>query len=244
MHKEVIHMHGLQVKCKYFVKTLRNVQAAITFVHEWSIQYKGALLELGKMKMQEVELEKTKVCMLIQNNKQFTSFISNTQASYARFYNSLNFLVKSHEISSFDSLTGIKLRNQVRQKIEEYLEQLRQVAIKEYLEVNRQKMYKYIGGPIQINIMFLLLKKETQTGSKLVIPWRLESASNLTPLHSLGKSLQNTNFGSYVTKKHQAEVVELEFPKLKIKYFVLLGCLVDSTQFCIIWVRVYYNILL
>lgn len=47
-------------------------------MHEWSMQYKGESLELGKKTRKEVELEKEKVQILIQNNKQLTSFISNT----------------------------------------------------------------------------------------------------------------------------------------------------------------------
>jgi len=62
----------------------------------------------------EEKLEKAKVQMLIQNNKQLTSFIANTQASYACLYNNLDFLVKPHVILSVGSLTEIKCRNQVR----------------------------------------------------------------------------------------------------------------------------------
>lgn len=82
--------------------------------------------------------------------------------------------MKSHRIPSVSSLTGIKRMNQVRQEIKEYLEQLRQVTVKEYLEIKRQNMYKYIGVPIQINTTLLLLKKETQTGSKSVYPDAME----------------------------------------------------------------------
>ena len=37
VHKEVVHLHGLQQQCKYFFKTLMNVQDAIVVVHEWSM---------------------------------------------------------------------------------------------------------------------------------------------------------------------------------------------------------------
>ena len=98
------------------------MQSAIISVHEWLLQCKGVPLELGKKERKEVELEKAKVWMLIQNNKQITSFITNTQDSYVRLHNSLDFLVKSNDIPSVSSLTKIKRRNRVRQKIEEYLE--------------------------------------------------------------------------------------------------------------------------
>jgi len=88
--------------------------------------------------------------MLIQNSKHLTSFIGNIQVSYARLYNNLDFLVKSHRIPSVDPLIEAKPRNQGRKEIEEYLVQLRKISTKEDLEVNRQNMQNYIGGPIQV----------------------------------------------------------------------------------------------
>lgn len=75
------------------------------------MQYKGALHEMGKKTRQEEELEKSKVWMIVQNDKQFSSFVSNTQASYAQFYNSLDLFVKLHGIPSVGSLTETKNRN-------------------------------------------------------------------------------------------------------------------------------------
>lgn len=37
MLKEVVHFHGLQQKCKYFSKTLRNAKFVTTVMHEWSM---------------------------------------------------------------------------------------------------------------------------------------------------------------------------------------------------------------
>ncbi len=37
MHMVAVHLHGLQQKCKDLFKTLRNVQASIVVVHEWSM---------------------------------------------------------------------------------------------------------------------------------------------------------------------------------------------------------------
>jgi len=37
MHKEVVCVLVLQPQCKDFVKTLKNVQVAITDVHEWTM---------------------------------------------------------------------------------------------------------------------------------------------------------------------------------------------------------------
>ncbi len=50
-------------------------------------------------------MEKAQMQTLIQNIKQLASFIGNIQSSYARLYNSLDFLVKSHKIQSVGSLT-------------------------------------------------------------------------------------------------------------------------------------------
>ena len=54
MHKEFFHLHGLQHKCKDDVKTLKVVQSTVASMHEWSTQYKWALLELGKKAREEV----------------------------------------------------------------------------------------------------------------------------------------------------------------------------------------------
>lgn len=78
MQKVVVHLHELYQKCKDYVKTFNVVQLII--VHEFSLQYKGAPLELRKKTRQEAQLEKEKVQILIQNNKQLASFIANTQA--------------------------------------------------------------------------------------------------------------------------------------------------------------------
>lgn len=51
MHKSVVCIHGLQQWSKEFVQTLKNTHASITHVQEWTMRYKGALLELvNKMK--------------------------------------------------------------------------------------------------------------------------------------------------------------------------------------------------
>lgn len=72
MHKAVVCMLSLQKQFKYFVKTLRNVQATIIVMHEWTMQYKGAPLDLGKKMKPRAELEEERVRMLIWNSKQLT----------------------------------------------------------------------------------------------------------------------------------------------------------------------------
>lgn len=137
MHKGVVHLHGLQQQWKDFFKTLRNVKTAIIIMHEWMMWYKGASLDLGKKMKPQVELKKERVQMLIQSNKQLTSFVSNIHDSYAWLYNNLDFLVKSHMIPSVGSFTKDKPKNKVRKEIEQYLEKVRNISTKEDLEVNR-----------------------------------------------------------------------------------------------------------
>ena len=133
--------------------------------------------------------------MIIQSNKQLTSFIANIQVSFVQLYNNMDFMVKSHQIPSFGSITKAKCRNQVRQVVEEYLEWFIQVTTKEDLEVNMNNMHKYIGGPVQINIM-MLRKFRLIPNQCTQLPWRLESGFSLIPSHSLGKSLHSTNLGT------------------------------------------------
>ena len=84
-----------------------------------------------KKTRQQAELEKAQVWMIIHSKKNLASFIATTHDSYARLYNSVDFMVKSHNIPSVGSLTKAKRRNQVRQEIEEYLDQFRQISTKE-----------------------------------------------------------------------------------------------------------------
>jgi len=57
-------------------------------------------------------------------------------------------MVKSHKIPLVGSLTEAKGRNKVRQGVEEYLDQIRQITTKEDLEVNVHNMQNYFGGPV------------------------------------------------------------------------------------------------
>lgn len=197
VHKAVFRLHNMHQKYKYNAKYIKVVHTTIIVVHEWSMQYKGALSLLGTKTRQQAELEKSQVWMIIQSNKQLASFIANVQASYARLYNNVDFMEKSHKSPLVGSLTEVRCRNQVRQEVEEYLDQLRKSATKEDLEVNKSNMQKRIGGPVKINMMLLLLKKEIQAWSKSIswMQWRPKSISNLIPSHNLGKSSHSTKIG-------------------------------------------------
>lgn len=140
MHKVVFRLHNKQQKWKENAKYLKVFHTTIAIVHEWSMEYKGARLELMKKKMQQTELEKTGVQMLIQCNKELISFIADIQASYAQLYNIVDFMVKSHNIPSVGSLIEAKGKNKITQEIEEYLDQLMYITTKEYLEVNKHNM--------------------------------------------------------------------------------------------------------
>lgn len=98
IHNTIVHLHGLQQKSKEFFNTLKNVQDAIIVVKEWIIRHKGAVLNLVKKMKLQAELEKEIVQILIQNNKQLTSFIGNIQASYVWLYIILDPMVRMHKI--------------------------------------------------------------------------------------------------------------------------------------------------
>lgn len=77
VHKVVVRLHDMQNKCKDNAKSLKVVLIAITIMHEWEMQHKGAPPKLVKKTRKDVELEKAWVQMLIQSNKQIASFIAN-----------------------------------------------------------------------------------------------------------------------------------------------------------------------
>lgn len=116
--------------------------------------------------MPQLELEKSRVWMLIQKNKHIYSFIGDIKAFYARIYNNLDSLVKTPKIPSVGSPIEAKPRNQVRKEVDEYLEQLRQIATKEDFQVNRKNMHNYIGDLVQVWTMLIMLQREVETGSK------------------------------------------------------------------------------
>ena len=122
IHKSAVNFHGPWQQTKEFVKTLKKIQSSISYVKEWTMRYKGAPFDLVKKMKPQAELEKEKVWMLIQKNKQFTSFIGNIQDSYVWLFNSLDVLVRTHQIPSVGSLTKAKPKNQVWQEVEECLE--------------------------------------------------------------------------------------------------------------------------
>ena len=74
--------------------------------------------------------------MFIQGNKQRNTFVDSILNVYAFLYKILDSLVQAHTIPSIGPFAETKGRNVVRQEIEEYLNQLKQVRIKEELEVN------------------------------------------------------------------------------------------------------------
>lgn len=77
-------------------------------------------------------------------------------------------------------------------------------------------MQKHIGGPIQLNTMLLLLKKETQIGSKAVYSDVMEARVYFQPdpIAQFGEVIaQYKAWYHYVTEKLQVEVAELEFPQ-------------------------------
>lgn len=61
------------------------------------------------------------------------------------------------KMSSFGSLTKAKHKNQVRLEVVRYMEQLRQEATNDDLELSTKNMQKYTGGPIMVNTMLHML---------------------------------------------------------------------------------------
>lgn len=118
------------------------------------------------------------------------------------------------------------------------MEQLRQITTKEDLEMSKQNMQNYIGGPVQIRTMLLLLERDVKIGSKSLYPDIMEARVCFQPdfITQFGDVIaQYLAWHQYVTEKDQVEVVELEFPssimhhsvlscyavKLSLPYFVL-----------------------
>lgn len=108
-------------------------------------------------------------------------------------------------------------------------------------------MKNYIGGPIQINTMFLLLKKETQNGSKSVYPDFMESRVHfhLNPITQFGEFItQYKAFHLNVTENLQVELVEMEFTQTQAKLIFCYSLSNWLYPFCPIWVLAYCDILL
>ena len=76
VHKVVVHQYGFQWWRRNIVQTLEDIHAAIAQVQEWTMRYKGALLHLPKMMKPQLELDKAKIWIQIQNYENRTLFIS------------------------------------------------------------------------------------------------------------------------------------------------------------------------
>ena len=87
-----------------------------------------------------VELDKAKVQMLIQNYDQLTPFVSSIHASHAQLYDNLDVMIRMNKIPSIGSLTESKHKNQVRLEIDRYMEQLRQEATNDDLQLSTKNM--------------------------------------------------------------------------------------------------------
>ena len=167
--------------------------------------------------------------MLIQNNKQLSSFIGSIHASYVWLYNCLDVFVTTHQVPSIVSLTKAKPKNQDWKKVEEYLEQPRQNSTREDLELNAQQMHNFIGGWVKVKKMFLMLYNELDTSSKTVYPYSMEArvCFQQDTIKKFGDTItQYQAWHQYVTKKQQVEVVELDLSQTPTSQCcVLLGCL-------------------
>lgn len=137
MHKVFFQLQRLQLQWREFVTALKNVQAAIIYVHDWIMWYKEAPLTIVKMMKPQAKLEKEKVRVLIQNNKQLATFITNTQDAYSWFYNSLDLILRTHKIPSVSPITHTKSKHQVWQEIGEFLEKQKKITTNENFEINR-----------------------------------------------------------------------------------------------------------
>lgn len=178
------------------------------------MKYKGALLDLVKNMKPHAELEKSKIRMLVQNIKHIASFIGCVQASYVRLFSGLDVVVRTHQISLVGFLTKSKSKNQVWKEIKEYLEQLRHIATREDLELNKQNMQNFIGGPIQVKTMLFMLQNKLDTSFKTMYPYVVEARVHfqLDTITQFGEIItQYQAWHQYVTEKQQVEVIELDF---------------------------------
>lgn len=166
--------------------------------------------------------------MLIWNNKQLASFIGNTRASYAWLDNSLDFLVRKHQIPSIRSLTKAKPKKQVWKEVKEYLKQLRQETIREDLELSSHNMKIFISVPVKVKTLLVMCQNELDTGSKIVYLDAMEARVHFQQdiIKKFGDSItQYKAWNQYVIEKKQVEVVELDFPQTpESQRCVLLGC--------------------
>ena len=78
--------------------------------------------------------------------------------------------MRMNSILSISSLTKAKYKNQVQLEIGRYMEQLRREATRDDLELNACNMQKYIGGPVKVNIILLMLQNELDIGLKTIDP--------------------------------------------------------------------------
>jgi len=72
MHNVIFYVHDLQQQRKDLVKKLKKIHVFIAHVQEWTMWYKGALLDLVKKMKPWADMEKVKVWMLIQNYEHLT----------------------------------------------------------------------------------------------------------------------------------------------------------------------------
>lgn len=93
------------------------------------------------------------------------------------------------------------------------MEQLRQEAIREDLELNAHMMQKFIDGPVKVITMLLMLQNDLYTCSKIVYLGAMEAKVSFQQeiVKKFGDIItQYQAWHCYVIEKQQVGVVELD----------------------------------
>jgi len=123
--------------------------------------------------------------------------------------------VRKHQIPSIGSLTDDKPKNEL--EIDEYLEQITQDATREDLELNTHNMKKYIGGPVKVNTMLLMLYNKLHIGSKTIYSDVMEArvCFQKDTVKQFGDIItQYQAWHRYVTRSRKWRLLSWTFPKL------------------------------
>ena len=105
----------------------------------------------------QVELDKARIRMLIQNYEKLPPLIIIIEDSYVWLYKILEVIVRTHRIPSIGTLTQTMRKKQATLQVDQYIEKLMHEANNDDLHLSIENMRKYIDGSTTLRTMLCIL---------------------------------------------------------------------------------------
>jgi len=146
VHQAVVHLHGWHQQCARRVWILNNIHVTLDNMQAWMMKYKGALVHLPKMtRANAVELQ-AHIRSQIWNYEDLPQLLTSIHASHAWVFKIRDVVVHIHAIPSLWTLTQVKAKKHIQQKIDSYFDDIIHTTTNPDLPIRADIMCKYVAG--------------------------------------------------------------------------------------------------